>query len=49
MPPEYNFSDDYYVSDTIITNMNYRNDSFIVLGVLKKKAFRKERGYSRPK
>lgn len=36
MPPEYNFSDDYYVSDTIITNMNYRNDSFIVLGVLKK-------------
>lgn len=48
MPPEYNFSDDYYVSDTIITNMNYRNDSFIVLGVLKK-AFRKERGYSRPK
>ena len=48
MPFEYNFSDDYYVSDKIIANINYRNDSFIVLGVLKK-AFRKERGFSRPK
>ena len=48
MPSEYNFSDDYYAGDTIIANMDYRIDSFIVLGVLKK-AFRKERGYSRPK
>lgn len=36
MPPEYNFSDDYYVSDTIITNMNYRNDPLLYL-VFKKK------------
>lgn len=41
MPPEYNFSDDYYVSDTIITNMNYRNDPLLYLVFKKKKGIQK--------